>query len=113
MGNGVGELVGTKVGVSVGLGLGGAVGNGVGELVGVEVGGTVGVGLGGVVGNGVGWGDGAKVATETPVTSAVLISRRRESMNDKSPVEKPTRDAVKHLSPHIVEFTASESLVST
>jgi len=70
--------------------------------------------LGGDVGNDVGTGDGAKVATETPVTSAVLMSRRRESiMNDKLPVEKPTRVAVKHLLPHIVKFTESESLVST
>jgi hypothetical protein len=107
---GVSGRLGRGAGAWLGNAIGAEVGAGVGELVGAEVGGTVGAGVGGDVGT----GDGAKVATETPVTSAVLMSRRRESiMNDKLPVEKPTRVAVKHLLPHIVKFTESESLVST
>jgi hypothetical protein len=118
VGVGIGTALGSS-GMRVGMDVGTGVGAGVGTLVGVADDGmaacdTLGLGVDTNVGGGDGAGDGAKVATVMPVTSAELMSRRRVSiLNVMSPVAKPTRADVKHLLPHVDEFVVSWSVFCT
>ena len=117
VGAGIGTALGSsgmRVGMDVGTGVGAGVGTLVGVADGMAVGSTLGLGVGMNVGSGDGAGDGEKVATVMPVTSAVLISRRRVAiLNDMSLVAKPTRADVKHLLPQVDEFVVSLSVFCT